>query len=194
MHLGVGLLSGHWVALTTANSCPLLEFSGIILLTISFLLFSPPLCGTPLMQLLNFLLWSSNFLFLFLPLISHPYVFVLYFLGESLNFIIQTFFEFLFHYRTFFQFPRAPFYSLNVPLKNNIRGQAGGAVVMFLRSASVARGSPVWIQGAYVAPLGTPCRGRRPTCKVEEDGHTYELRASLSQQKEEDWQQMLAQG
>ena len=30
--------------------------------------------------------------------------------------------------------------------------------------------------------------------KVEEDGHGCELGASLPQQKEEDWQQMLAQG
>ena len=32
------------------------------------------------------------------------------------------------------------------------------------------------------------------TYKVEEDGHGRELRASLPQQKEEDWQRMLAQG
>ena len=37
-------------------------------------------------------------------------------------------------------------------------------------------------------------RGRRPTYKVEEDGHGCQLRASCPQQKEEDWQQMLAQG
>ena len=30
--------------------------------------------------------------------------------------------------------------------------------------------------------------GRHPTYKVEEDGHECELRASLPQQKEEDWQ------
>ena len=29
----------------------------------------------------------------------------------------------------------------------------------------------VWIMGADMAPLGTPCCGRRPTYKVEEDGH-----------------------
>ena len=56
------------------------------------------------------------------------------------------------------------------------------------------RGSPVWILGVDMAPLGKPCCGRRPTYKVEEDGHGCELRASLPQQKEEDWQQMLAQG
>ena len=48
--------------------------------------------------------------------------------------------------------------------------------------------------GVDMALLGKPCCGRRPTYKVEEDGHGCELRASLCQQKEEDWQQMLAQG
>ena len=39
-----------------------------------------------------------------------------------------------------------------------------------------------------------PCCGRCPTYKVEEDGHGCGLRASVPHQKEEDWQQMLAQG
>ena len=37
--------------------------------------------------------------------------------------------------------------------------------------ASVAQGSPIWILGAGMAPLGKPFCGRRPTYKVEEDGH-----------------------
>ena len=35
----------------------------------------------------------------------------------------------------------------------------------------VAQGSPVQILDADVAPLGTPCCGKRPMFKVVEDGH-----------------------
>ena len=73
------------------------------------------------------------------------------------------------------------------------RGRPGGTMVKFTHSASRAWGSWVRMLGADMAPLGMPCCGRRPTYKVEEDGHRCELRASLPQQKEEDWQQ-LAQG
>ena len=38
-------------------------------------------------------------------------------------------------------------------------------------SASAAQGSPVGILGVDMALLGKPCCGRRPTYKVEEDGH-----------------------
>ena len=51
------------------------------------------------------------------------------------------------------------------------RGQPGGAVVKRAGSASVAQGSPVQMPGADMALLGKPCCGRRPTYKVEEDGH-----------------------
>ena len=50
-------------------------------------------------------------------------------------------------------------------------GQPSGAAVEFTHSASAARGSPLWILGEDMAPLVKPCCGRRPTYKVEEDGH-----------------------
>ena len=67
-------------------------------------------------------------------------------------------------------------------------------MVKFAHFTSVAQGLLVRISGADMAPLGKPCCGRHSTYKVEEDGHGCELRASLPQQKEEDWWQMLAQG
>ena len=50
-------------------------------------------------------------------------------------------------------------------------GPACGAAVKCACSALAAPGSPVWILGVDVALLVGPCCGRRPTCKVEEDGH-----------------------
>ena len=74
-----------------------------------------------------------------------------------------------------------------------MRAWPSGAAVKFTRSTLAAQGLLVQILGADVAPFGTPCCGRHPTYRVEEDGHRCELRASLPQQKEVDWQQ-LTQG
>ena len=52
-----------------------------------------------------------------------------------------------------------------------ISGPAWCAVVKFPRSSSVALGSQAPILGADMALLVKPCCGRRPTYKVEEDGH-----------------------
>ena len=51
------------------------------------------------------------------------------------------------------------------------RDWPGGTAVKFTHSASEAWGLPVWIPGADMAPLGKARCGRRPTYKVEEDGH-----------------------
>ena len=53
----------------------------------------------------------------------------------------------------------------------SIWGWPGDTAVKCACSALVARGSPVWILGADMALLVRPCCGRRPTYKVEEDGH-----------------------
>ena len=74
----------------------------------------------------------------------------------------------------------------------SVGGWLGGTLVRFARSTPGAQGSPVRIPRADIALLCKPCCGRRPTYKVEEDGHRCWLRASLPQKKEEDWQ-MLAQ-
>ena len=56
----------------------------------------------------------------------------------------------------------------------------------------MARGGLVRIPSADMALLGKSHAvvGRRPTYEVEEDGHGCSLRASLPQQKEQDWQQL----
>ena len=58
-----------------------------------------------------------------------------------------------------------------LPFKCKLRARPSGAVVKFAHSTSAARGSPVRIPGVDMALFGTPCCGRRPTYKVEEDGH-----------------------
>ena len=51
------------------------------------------------------------------------------------------------------------------------RSQPGGAAVKCTCSTSEAQGSRVLIPGGDMAQLGTPYCSRRPTYKVEEDGH-----------------------
>ena len=55
--------------------------------------------------------------------------------------------------------------------RKRVGGRPGGAVVKFARSALAAQGLPARIPGVDMAPLDKPCCGRRPTYKVEEDGH-----------------------
>ena len=52
-------------------------------------------------------------------------------------------------------------------LKKGLRG----AAVRFAHSALVAQGSLLRILGVDMAPPVKPCCGRRPTYKVEDDGH-----------------------
>ena len=82
---------------------------------------------------------------------------------------------------------------MHFPLDSSLTDKTVGvraSLVALLRGPGFTSSDP----SADMAPLGTPCCGRPPTYKVEEDGHGCQLRASLPQQKEEDWWQMLAQG
>ncbi len=77
--------------------------------------------------------------------------------------------------------------------KTELGGRHRGEAVKCENSTSAAQGSLVQIPGADMTLLGKPCCGRHPTYKVEEGGHGCQLRVSIPQRKEEDWQQ-LAQG
>ena len=56
-------------------------------------------------------------------------------------------------------------------IKSHTCGWPGTTAVKCPRSGLAARCSPLWIPGADMALLGTPCCGRCPTYKVEEHGH-----------------------
>ena len=63
-----------------------------------------------------------------------------------------------------------------LPITFNVKTYLVGAglvaaAVKFAHSALVAWVSLVRTLGVDMAPLGKPCCGRRPTYKVEEDGH-----------------------
>ena len=85
-----------------------------------------------------------------------------------------------------FQWFRFPLTLLIHDSKQKLRkkpwGLPGGAAVKCARSALAAWGSLVRIPGTDMALLGKPSCGRRPKCKVEEDGHRCWLGASLPQQ------------
>ena len=51
------------------------------------------------------------------------------------------------------------------------RGWPGGVAVKFPHSSWAARGSPVRILGSDLLTAVKTCCGRRPTYKIEEDGH-----------------------
>ena len=59
----------------------------------------------------------------------------------------------------------------SISLEDEIRGPPGGTAVKCAHSALAAQGWPVQIPGVDMASLGMPHCGRRPTYKVEEDGH-----------------------
>ena len=65
------------------------------------------------------------------------------------------------------------FASINVRFclkKVSTGGRHGGTAVKCACFASAARGLAVQIPGTDMALIGTPCCGRSPTYKVEEDG------------------------
>ena len=66
-------------------------------------------------------------------------------------------------------------------------------MVRFVHSISVAQGLRVWIPGLDLAPLMEPhCSGILH--KIEEIGTDVSSATVFLKQKEDDWQQMLAQG
>ena len=64
-------------------------------------------------------------------------------------------------------------------------------MVQWLSSQVLLLGGPGFTSsdlGVDMAPLGTPCCGRHPMYKVEEDGHDFSSGPVFLSKKEEDWQ------
>ena len=74
-------------------------------------------------------------------------------------------------------------HSTNPLLKSYLGDLPSGVAVKFMRSASVAQGSPVQIPGTDLHTAGKPCCGRHPTYKVEEDGHGCNAQGQSSSAK-----------
>ena len=81
-------------------------------------------------------------------------------------------------------------------LKNSytICRQPGGVVVKFTCSALVASGLWVWIADTTHTPLIKPCCGSIPHIIQRKIATEVRSATVFLKQKEEDWQQMLAQG
>ena len=83
----------------------------------------------------------------------------------------------------------------NVLFKSLIEGQPSGIVVKLVLSASAAQGSPVQIPGTDLHATHQAMLWRRPTYqKWRKIGTDVSSGTILLKQKEEDWQQRLAQG
>ena len=79
-------------------------------------------------------------------------------------------------------------------LKNSSRGQPGGTAVTFARSTSAAWGSLVQIPGADMALLASHAVVGVPHTKWRKTGTDVSSEPVFLSKKEEDWQQMIAQG
>ena len=87
-------------------------------------------------------------------------------------------------------------YQAHIPENKDINSKkitfGASPVAQQLRAHVLLLGAPGFAGSDPGCGHGTgwqkPCCGRGPMYKVEEDGHGCKLRASLPQQKEEDWQ------
>ena len=79
-------------------------------------------------------------------------------------------------------------------LKCKCGSQPSGIVVKFVHSTSATQRSQVWIPGMDLHTIHQAMLWPHPIYKIEKDQHRCYLRVNLPQQKEEDWQWMLAQG